>query len=181
MLVEPKLENSIDFTKYLKPENDENKYIWSKSLSAMREKKEKNTDILILVGGKIRGFKGCLPGILEEFLTAIRLEHPVYLLGGYGGMAEIIAKVVSKELNATAFTKLMLEDEDFEAFLQYYNEKSCGKINFSEIFDEIKDCKEFVNKGLSEEEKDTLLHSNNIIESIELVFKGINNNYVPSV
>lgn len=182
VFVEPKLENSIDFTKYLKPENDENKYIWSKSLSAMREEKEKNTDILILVGGKTRGFKGCIPGILEEFLMAIRLEHPVYLLGGFGGMAEIIAKVVSNELNAVEFTNCILEDKNYATFLQYYNKNTNErKIDCNEIFDEIKKHESLVNKGLSRVERNKLLRSNNIIESIELVFKGINGSYVPSV
>lgn len=176
--VEPKLKKPIDFKKYIKPENNENKLIWAKSLSAMREKKENNTDILILVGGKTKNFNGFMPGILEEFLAAIRQNHSVYLLGGFGGMAEIIVKVLIGEINSNDFKNHFLGDSEYKNFYEYYNQHCEKQINFDEIYEEIQENSFLVNQGLSTEESNELLHTNNIIESIELIFKGIDCLYV---
>lgn len=178
IFVEPKLEKTIDFKKYLKPENNENKFVWAKSFSEMREKKEKNTDVLILVGGKINNFKGCMPGILEEFITAIRQNHNVYLLGGYGGMAEIIVKVINGEISHKDFINCILDDVEYKKFHEYYNLHNDKHINYDDIYDEIQESSFLVNRGLSEEEKTKLFSTSNIIESIELIFKGIANLYV---
>ena len=178
IFVMPKLEKIIDFKKYLKPESNENKFIWAKSLSEMRRRKEQNTDILILVGGRINNFKGCMPGILEEFITAIRQKHNVYLLGGYGGMSEIIVKVLDDEITSKEFVDCILEDVEYKKFYDYYNLHNDEHINFDEIYAEIQENGFLVNSGLSSEEKKELFHTNNIIESIELIFKGIDSLYV---
>lgn len=48
----------------------------------------------MLLGGKLEGFSGFLPGVLEE--TLVTLEHgcPVYILGGFGGAAEVLAGAI---------------------------------------------------------------------------------------
>lgn len=51
----------------------------------------------LFIGGKTTGSKGCKPGILEEFLIAKEHHHPIFLLGGFGGETEIIAKHISGE------------------------------------------------------------------------------------
>lgn len=182
VFVKPNLGFHIDYSKYLKSEGNDNKCIWAKSLSEMRSIKERNSDILIIAGGKLCGFEGGMPGILEEFLIAVRLEHPVYILGGYGGMAEVIVNVLDNNISFEEFKDCLFADTEYSAFVSYYNEKyDKNKIDFDKIFDEIKNKSYLVNKGLSEDEKNILFNGNNIIESIELIFKGINDSYVQSV
>lgn len=48
----------------------------------------------ILLGGKADSYSGFLPGIFEEALTTLQWERPVYLLGGFGGAAEILANAM---------------------------------------------------------------------------------------
>ena len=45
----------------------------------------------ILLGGKVDGYAGFLPGIFEEALTTWQSKRPVYILGGFGGAAEVLA------------------------------------------------------------------------------------------
>lgn len=64
------------------------------------EDSERNRQPLLahlFIGGKTTGSKGCKPGILEEFLIAKEHHHPIFLLGGFGGETEIIAKHISGE------------------------------------------------------------------------------------
>jgi hypothetical protein len=61
----------------------------------------------ILVGGSITGFAGTLPGVAEEALYAIEAGLPLYVVGGFGGAAEVIAQAIAmRELPA----RLSLEE-----------------------------------------------------------------------
>lgn len=57
-----------------------------KSLTAMRRYMAKHTDGRIFIGGKREGFRGNLPGLVEEFLFALDADLPIYLAGGFGGV-----------------------------------------------------------------------------------------------
>lgn len=48
----------------------------------------------IVLGGKLEGFSGFLPGIFEEVLLALARGIPLYLLGGFGGAAEVLANAL---------------------------------------------------------------------------------------
>jgi hypothetical protein len=48
----------------------------------------------VLLGGKIRNFSGFLPGIFEEALLALEFKRPLYVLGGFGGAAEVLARAL---------------------------------------------------------------------------------------
>lgn len=57
----------------------------------MREAITQHTDARIVLGGKLTGFTGLLPGIVEEALLAIRRKQPLYIAGGFGGSAHLLA------------------------------------------------------------------------------------------
>lgn len=86
----------------VKPDCTENKYIWSRSLTNMREKSIQNSDVRIFAGGKLSGYLGKMPGLLEEFLIATEQEKPIFLIGGLGGLTELLCK------------KILNEDKSFE-------------------------------------------------------------------
>lgn len=76
----------------VKPDCTENKYIWSRSLTNMREQSIQNSDVRILAGGKLTGYLGKIPGLLEEFLIANEQRKPIFLVGGLGGLTELLCK-----------------------------------------------------------------------------------------
>ncbi len=172
--VPPPEVEELDEKKYLTPDSFENKVIWAKSLFKMRQEKEENTDAIIIAGGKKSNFKGFMPGILEEFITAVKMNHPIYILGGYGGMAKIIADVLDGKIQLNDFKEILFEDENYKSFVELYNKKYHNEINLDYVYSTIKENKNLVNKGLSVEERKLLMYSDNIIESVELVFKGLN-------
>lgn len=67
------------------PTTVENLYYWAESLKAMRQEMESHIDARIILGGRITGFKGYMPGLYEEAMNAANATHPIYLLGGFGG------------------------------------------------------------------------------------------------
>jgi hypothetical protein len=64
---------------------------WAQGLTAMRGVVTKRSDARIVLGGKVEGFMGRMPGIAEEALTSLRASQPLFVLGGFGGCAGDIA------------------------------------------------------------------------------------------
>ena len=48
----------------------------------------------IVLGGKTSGYSGFMPGIFEEVLLSLERGSPLYLLGGFGGAAEVLAEAL---------------------------------------------------------------------------------------
>ena len=72
------------------PDDDE----WTAGLTSMRQTMRKRIDARILLGGRVEGYKGRLPGIAEEALLSLQSGQPVFLLGGFGGCARDIAEAL---------------------------------------------------------------------------------------
>lgn len=60
--------------------------------SGLRRHMADNIDSRILVGGKLRGFLGAMPGVVEEAILAIERRQPIYLAGGFGGATAAVAR-----------------------------------------------------------------------------------------
>lgn len=67
---------------------------WAESLTAMRGVLTRASDARVVLGGRVEGFKGRMPGIAEEALTALEAEQPLFLLGGFGGCARDLAAIL---------------------------------------------------------------------------------------
>ena len=72
------------------PDDDE----WTEGLTAMRLAMRKATEARIVLGGRVSGYKGRMPGIAEETLLSLRSHQPVFLLGGFGGCTRDIAETI---------------------------------------------------------------------------------------
>jgi len=64
---------------------------WAEALTAMRGVLTAVSDARVVLGGRTVDYKGRMPGIAEEALTALEAGQPLYLLGGFGGCARDIA------------------------------------------------------------------------------------------
>lgn len=116
------------------------------SLTKMRVEMENNAHARIVVGGRMMGYSGIMPGIIEEFKIAIEADHPVYVVGGFGGAARYVANVLSG----------VTEVEDSFAWMK--------GLNISNL-----------RNGLSEEENKRLFVSTNAMEIVSLILKGLKN------
>ncbi len=65
---------------------------WAEGLTAMRRTMLDNTSACIVLGGRVEGYSGVMPGIAEESRLALEVGQPLYLLGGFGGCARDIAE-----------------------------------------------------------------------------------------
>ena len=48
----------------------------------------------VALGGKLTDYAGFMPGIFEEALATMQAGKPLYILGGFGGASEVLAKAI---------------------------------------------------------------------------------------
>jgi hypothetical protein len=172
--VEPKFVNAPDGVNssiFIPPVGNENLNVWARSLTKMREEMENDVDARIILGGRLTGFKGKYAGIIEEFLIASQKNHPIYLIGGFGGAAKAIVDI--REGKDVDLLTLAEETPSYTGFLTYYNDNNSDKIDYSSIKKQI--INYTFNNGLTPEENDTLFRTTNILEIVSLILKGLNN------
>lgn len=61
------------------------------ALSALRSHMAQHDNGRVIIGGKRTGFEGSMPGVLEEALSSVANGQPLYVAGGFGGVASDVA------------------------------------------------------------------------------------------
>ncbi len=89
--------SDVDKENFLPPSTPQNKYYWSRCLTEMRLKSIDSSHARICAGGKLFGYNGKMPGVLEEILIAIDKKKPIYLLGAFGGIVGEVCKALRGE------------------------------------------------------------------------------------
>jgi hypothetical protein len=65
------------------------------ALTGTREKMASDSDALVALGGRLTGFQGDFPGVVEECYCAIKASKPLYLIGSFGGAATAVVDLIS--------------------------------------------------------------------------------------
>lgn len=157
--------------RFIPPHNSHNKFLWSKSLTIMREKLENFADALVVMGGRTKDFKGKMPGIIQEFKIALELKKPVYIVGATGGCASILRECLLEKRTIDETSQMFTIDEDLRAALHERGEDAEGADFLSTLYDT--GAINHLNNGLSEEDNLQLLHSTNVTEIAALILQGL--------
>lgn len=156
----------------------ENLYLRGRGLSQMRMKMEEATDengqpiaARIFIGGREKNFTGQMAGLLEEFRIAWEEQHPIFLIGGFGGISKMLAEHIENgTYNAAEFCEAARQDAGYDAVMEYYrNQGQAIDYNFINGLTYAS-----LRNGLTEEDNRTLFHSVNLFEIIPIILKGIN-------
>ena len=153
------------------PTTVENLYYWAESLRAMRQEMESHIDARIILGGRVAGFKGYMPGLYEEAINAANSKHPIYLLGGFGGAALRLIKLIKGETTSEEMFGECSSYSSYQEFVSFLNkEKEEMNFNALDIFFNNMDV---LKNGLTKEDNERLFVTTNVTEIIALVLKGL--------
>ncbi|MCI4625461.1 MAG: hypothetical protein L3V56_05820 [Candidatus Magnetoovum sp. WYHC-5] len=159
--------------------NIHEKFINAVSLSFMRETMNKGTQANIMLGGKTKGYSGKYPGLVEEAYLALTAKKPVYLIGAYGGCANVIIQALKGQPPLELTTEEQCKDENYNILYEYYNKKSNTSlelINYERIGTFFKETGiKGLNNGLDDNENNLLFESIDTAEIISLILKGLKN------
>lgn len=151
-----------------------NNYIFSRCLMYMRENMIENCDFRIAAGGKHKGYKGILPGVLEEIIIAFELNKPIYLLGGFGGVTASICQMIktSKPVEKLTLKWQIENNTNYNELLDYTKERKQKLYNYEDLTD-ILNWDILKNNGLSNKENERLFETPFVEEAVYLVMKGL--------
>ena len=165
----------VDCPEPIAPVNNNNNLIFAKSLLKMRREMESYVNARVLLGGRTYGFKGFMPGVIEEFVQAVKHKHPVYILGGFGGAASLLVSLLTNGLTVDKFISSAKKDDRYNDFCEY-----CKSNDFDMGYDElnkisVKGFEGLPNNGMSIEENKRIMKSTDIIEIVGLILRGLKN------
>ncbi|WP_448135114.1 hypothetical protein [Stenotrophomonas rhizophila] len=127
---------------------------WIVGLTSMRRKVVAASRARILLGGRVDGFKGKMPGIAEEAILSLQSKQPLFLVGGFGGCTRDIAEglgLVSRKEGSSAWWS---GQEAFHEFSQMD-----------------------LNNGLNREDNSILAKTPHIDQAVILIMRGLLNIY----
>lgn len=153
------------------PSTVENLYYWAESLKAMRLEMESNIDARIILGGRVAGFKGYMPGLYEEAIIAANCKHPIFLLGGFGGAASRLIKLLKGETSSEKLFEECCSQHLYQKFVTYLA-KEKEEMNFKAL-DVFFYNMDVLKNGLSKEDNERLFVTTNVTEIIALILKGL--------
>ena len=190
------VKDNIGKTKYIDKDTILNRYVRSRCFTKMREESINDSDVRIFAGGKLRGYSTKMPGILEEFCIAWNSGKPIYLVGGLGGMSQIISNLISdndtdkkrKEISDNILseewqkennidTKYSIKYGDMQKYARYKNPKYAA--DYVEVKDMIRNIKiEDLSAptGLEPGEYKQLITTPFVDEVVYLIIKGLTKN-----
>ena len=76
------------------PPHEPDEHEWGSGLTAMRKTMRGETNARVVLGGRVEGYRGRMPGIAEETLLSLEAGQPLFLIGGFGGCARDIAETI---------------------------------------------------------------------------------------
>ena len=163
---------------FVPPETPAQRYAWARSLTFMRESMKAGTSARIAMGGKIKGYQGLWPGVLEEGVIALRAGQPLYLLGLFGGAARLLIDALRgaerEELTSAWLSALPGSDE----LRDEYRRRGHTVQPPEELATELKQrgaagLSAALNNGLSEDENIELVRSDDPQRIVALILSGL--------
>jgi len=162
-------------------------YVLARCLTEMRRTMNKEIHARVFMGGKVTGFSGKYPGILEEAHLALMEGKPLYLLGAFGGCTELVIKAVrgetpveftpehqvahSKDVGGeTAYARLIRQ------YVQYKDDPGVGdgSVDYARVVDDFnKKGVAGLNNGLTPDENEELFETENLDRILFLLMKGL--------
>ena len=131
-------------------------------------------DFRISAGGRLTGYKGWMPGLLEEIALAVEMAKPFFLIGGFGGVTRnicqlVVAQSVPEELT---FAWQLNNNPKLAEMTSFATSRG---VNYKQLYHKALDVvmNAELRNGLTEEENARLFETPFADEVIHLILKGI--------
>lgn len=160
---------------FVPPDTPERRFLWSRSFSAMREQLDRTIDARLVVVGRGIGSSGAVPGIFEETLVALRSGTPLFVVGGFGGVAVPIIEALTLGTTSVFTREAQCAHPGMAEFYSHLD--SIGRGELADFAGMVKQIHSTgiagLNNGLSAEENQTLFTSNDWEAVADLMLNGL--------
>lgn len=164
---------------FLAPNTPQNAYVWSRCLTNMREKSISTSTARVCAGGRQSGYKGKMPGVLEEIMLALDEAKPLFLLGGFGGIVgDVCSCILNDNVPESLTEDWQISHNEGYAELQKIAHTHGHSSDYDAIVRTIRqlEISEIAARaGLEELEYRKIMSSPFVDECVYLVLKGLKN------
>ncbi len=98
----------VEEPEFFTPSSAARRYAWARGMTTMREQQVADVQARVILGGKVgptlsaqpdggqrvTWYSGRIPGVIEEALLTLRAGQPLFVCGGFGGAAEVVADLL---------------------------------------------------------------------------------------
>ena len=166
----------------------EHRYAWARGMTAMRLLETAETVARIVLGGTFgptlktgpdgsqteTWYASRIPGVLEEIMTSVEAGQPVFLVGGFGGVAAMVVDILEGKDREEMTWDYQRKAPHAEAMRALYKERGDSWQDYDEMSAILR------NKGiagintlLTEEEHKLLFHTRDPILMASIIIKGL--------
>jgi hypothetical protein len=141
----------------------------------MRERMTRDIGVRVVLGGKVAGYSGKYPGIVEETYLAMLSGKPVYILGGFGGAAYVIAQALQGEVPKAFSLGFQAQTPGYSDMVSLYNARHRdAPIDYESLVSTFHHWGiTGLNNGLDAEENARLFQTDHVDEIIALLLRGL--------
>ncbi|MEJ1379019.1 MAG: TIR domain-containing protein [Candidatus Sedimenticola sp. (ex Thyasira tokunagai)] len=172
------------------PDSLEKRYCWARGMTRMREVQTTDKSAIqarLILGGKFgpsengpgsdeKWYQGKMPGVLEEILLSIEAGHPLFLIGAFGGAAQLAIDLIEGRDRPEASWAYQRRAPFAEALRDKYRERGIPWTEYPVLIQRLRDAGVAgINPLLSEAQNRELFHSRDLSRILELVMTGLGN------
>ncbi len=182
-LIQEAEDMGIEVDAFFPPIDAQRGYLWARSLTEMRVRMTEDLNARVIIGGKLEGYSGKYPGIVEEAVLALRNKIPTYILGGFGGAAKVVARALSGESPDELTEEYQRRSPKYASMMDLYNNKAQSNpeltpIDYPALVKELNELGiQGLNNGLNTEENQKLLELEgkeiDLPHAMDLVLAGL--------
>lgn len=164
------------------------RYAWARGMTAMREWATRQSDARIVLGGtfgptvktiangeqKQSWYAGRIPGLLEETMSSILAGKPVFVLGGFGGVAAMLVDILAGKDRHELQWGYQSQAPHSVSMRELYRQQGINWLGYDEMVQIIREkgiCG--INPLLSEAEHQLLFYSQDPLLISRLLIKGL--------
>ncbi len=178
---------------FFPPDSGLKRFAWACGMTVMREtqSKDKNIKARIVLGGKIgptitaqpdgtrqkKWYNSRIPGVMEEVLCSIKNNQPLYIVGGFGGCARLVADILQGETRDEMSWDYQ-KDAPFALEMRelYESREHVNWWGYSEMTSYLQGCGiGALKNGLNDQENLKLFQELDVSEIVQLLLKGLKN------
>jgi hypothetical protein len=163
----------------LASDTPQRRYAWARGLSAMRSRITELSQARLVIGGKMTGFSGLVPGVVEEAWLSLKQNKPLFVVGGFGGAARAVAdQLLGRERPEFNDDWARQYLPDYQAVLDLYEQQGFEVRTLTQIGADITvhaqaGLAQALNNGLTETENRELMSSIDAQRIAKLVLTGL--------
>ncbi len=160
------------------PVGAERSYAWAVSMTHLRQEMAASTTCRVVLGGRLAGYVGLLPGVVEEAIISLEAKTPLYVLGAFGGAARVIGDLLHGRTRDLAETWEPSHREAWEATEGQYKTYERPYRTFDGLSAQLTEMGSdglgaALHNGLDDNENEELFESSDSLRIVELILLGL--------